>query len=75
MNTPNPVIYEFCRSAWEKYRREEDLPVQSLPALVPESAAASGAGRLFKALRGIFASHTPATRSQRRHKVQRAAAG
>ena len=32
MNTPNPVIYEFCRSAWEKYRREEDLPVQSLPA-------------------------------------------
>ncbi len=62
MNTPNPVIYEFCRSAWEKYRREEDLPAQGLPKLVPESAEA-GAGRLLKALRALFASRKPDTRA------------
>ncbi len=74
MNTPNPVIYEFCRNAWEKYRREEDLPVQSLPAQVPEYVEIGAAGRWLKARRVLFASHKPAAQSLRRHEVQRSAA-
>ncbi len=74
MNTPTPVVYEFCRSAWEKYRHEEDLPAQGLPKLVPESVETGAASRLLKALRVLFASYKPAAQSLRRHEVQRSAA-
>ncbi len=75
INTPNPVIYEFCRNAWEKYRREEDLPAPGLPALVPEYAEVGAAKRLFRALWSMFASRKPAAQSLRRRKAQQSAAG
>jgi hypothetical protein len=55
MNTPNPVIYEFCRNAWERYRREEDLPVESLPSLVSPSDDVPGGGWLMRVVRRILA--------------------
>ncbi len=63
MNAFNPVVYEQCRSAWENYRREEDLPVQSLPAQVPETIEAGAAGRLIQALRSVLALRKPAPKA------------
>ncbi len=63
MNTPNPVIYEYCRSAWKQYRRDMGLPVASLPGQEPEVVEVGAAGRLLQALRALFASRKPDSRA------------
>ena len=71
MNTPDPVIYEFVCQSWEKYRRDEDLPVKSIPALVPEYVEIGFARRLLQALQATFATHRPVAQVSRHRKLQR----
>ena len=59
MNTPNPVTYQFCRNAWENYRNEEQLPVQSLAVVEYGSDKVEGGiRRVLKAIRGLFGTGT-----------------
>ncbi len=66
MNTPNPIIYWFCVNAWEQYRREEALPVKSLPALVLSDVEV-GVHRLTRTLRLILSRRAPVSRSIQPH--------
>ncbi len=64
MNVPNPIVYWFCLNAWEQYRRDEALPVRSLPALVLPDVG-GGVHRLTRVLRLILSRRRPADRSER----------
>ncbi len=74
MNTPNPVMYEYCRSAWKQYRRDMGLPVASPPGQEPEVVETGAVGRLLRALWLRLAPPPPAARSLRQHGMQRSAA-
>ncbi len=69
MNVPNPIVYWFCLNAWEQYRRDERLPVKSLPPLVPEYIETGVASRLLSALRALLAPQRPAARASQSQPV------
>ena len=60
MFSPDPMVYECCRNAWEKYRREEDLPVRRLPGLVSnDDEVLGGVRRLAHMLRRVLGARQP----------------
>ena len=74
MSSFDPVVYEHCRSAYEKFRQEEGLPVKSMPGLVsPYEEVLGGVRQWALALRRVFASRKP-DRQRRRHSAEQGAA-
>ena len=65
MFNPDPMVYEFTRNAWEKFRQEEGLPVKSMPGLISYFDEVLDSVRwLAQVLRCVLRSHKPGGQRQ-----------